>query len=213
MRHGLIKMHIGKTEGGAPTNAGDLARAIRQGLGSRSIVMIGLMGAGKTSIGKRLALRLDMPFSDADQEIEKAAGKSINDIFAENGEVYFRDGERRVIARLLAEGPKVLATGGGAFMNAETRERIAASSLSIWLRADLDTLMMRVARRETRPLLKSPDPRGVMERLIAERHPVYALADIVVDSRDVAHDVMVEDIVRALQACEKLAPPPLSEVS
>ena len=211
-------MHIGKTEGGAPTNAGDLgpgelARTIRQGLGSRSIVMIGLMGAGKTSIGKRLALRLDMPFNDADQEIEKAAGKSINDIFAENGETYFRDGERRVIARLLAEGPKVLATGGGAFMNAETRARIAASSLSIWLRADLDTLMMRVARRETRPLLRSPNPRGVMERLIAERYPVYALADIVVDSRDVAHDVMVEDIVRALQACEKLAPPPLSEVS
>jgi shikimate kinase len=187
----------------------ELAHSIRQRLGSRSIVMIGLMGAGKTSIGKRLAAWLDMPFSDADQEIEKAAGKTINDIFAENGESYFRDGERRVIARLLAEGSKVLATGGGAFMNAQTRQRIAASGVSIWLRADLDTLMARVLRRDGRPLLKAPDPRGVMQKLIGDRYPFYAQADIAVESRDVAHETIVEEIVAALDACEKLSLPPI----
>src|SRR5262245_24058997 len=129
-------MHSEKSLGGTHGPLGELARSIRQALGTRSLVMIGLMGAGKTSIGKRLAQSLDMPFADADQEIEKAAGKTINEIFAENGEAYFRDGERRVIARLLSDGPKVLATGGGAFMNVETRGRIAQLSISIWLRAD-----------------------------------------------------------------------------
>jgi shikimate kinase len=191
----------------------ELARSIRQSLGARSIVMIGLMGAGKTSVGKRLATILDMPFNDADQEIEKAAGKSINDIFAENGENYFRDGERRVIARLLADGSKVLATGGGAFMNAETRARIAEFGVSVWLRGDLDTLMNRVARRDNRPLLKAANPRAVMEKLINDRYPVYALADIAIESRDVAHDLIVEEIVRALLACNKLSHSPLSDVS
>ena len=204
-------MHSGKSEGASQANPAELARSVRQALGARSIVMIGLMGAGKTSIGKRLAARLDMPFSDADQEIEKAAGKTINEIFSENGEAYFRDGERRVIARLLRDGPKVLATGGGAFMNTETRARIAASSFSIWLRADIDTLMARVSRRDNRPLLKADNPRAVMERLIADRYPIYALADLTIDSRDVPHDVMVEEILRTLHVNEKLILPPISE--
>jgi shikimate kinase len=206
-------MHSGKGDGTAQTKQAELARSIRQSLGARSIVMIGLMGAGKTSVGKRLAVSLDMPFSDADQEIEKAAGKSINDIFAENGESYFRDGERRVIARLLNEGPKVLATGGGAFMHPETRARIAESGISIWLRADVDTLMHRVSRRDNRPLLKAANPRAVMEKLVGDRYPVYAQADIVIESRDVAHELIVEEIVQALKACKKLSRPPLSEVS
>ena len=203
-------MHFGKSQDGPHTNQGQFATTIRESLGVRSIVMIGLMGAGKTSIGKRLAVSLDMPFSDADQEIERAAGKTINDIFAENGEAYFRDGERRVIARLLAEGPKVMATGGGAFMNAETRARIAEAGISIWLRADIDTLMMRVARRDNRPLLKASDPRGVMEKLIRERYPVYALADVTVESRDVPHELIVEEIIGALLGCDKLNRGPLA---
>lgn len=207
------KMHIGKGDGTAQVRQAELARSIRQSLGARSIVMIGLMGAGKTSVGKRLATILDMPFNDADQEIEKAAGKSINDIFAENGESYFRDGERRVIARLLNDGPKVLATGGGAFMHPETRENIADAGISIWLRADIDTLMARVSRRDNRPLLKASNPRAVMEKLIGDRYPVYAQADIVIESREVAHDLIVEEIVRALQSCKKLSHSPLSEVS
>jgi len=203
-------MHGEKGDGGTQKSRAAVALAIRQALGSRSIVMVGLMGAGKSAIGKRLAAWLELPFNDADQEIEKAAGKAINDIFAENGETYFRDGERRVIARLLGEGAKVLATGGGAFMNAETRARISSSGISVWLRADIDTLMHRVARRDNRPLLKAPNPRGVMEQLIAARYPVYALADITIDSHDVAHEVIVEAIVTGLQACDRLARPPLT---
>lgn len=179
---------------------------LRERLGPRSLVLIGLMGAGKSAIGRRLAATLGLPFADADQEIEIAAGKTINDIFADNGEAYFRDGERRVIARLLESGCKVLATGGGAFMNAETRERIAAHGISVWLKADLDLLMHRVSRRDTRPLLRAADPRAVMQKLIAERHPVYMQADITVRSRDVAHEVIVEEIIAAVEACPKLAP-------
>lgn len=174
-------------------------------LGDRPVVLIGLMGAGKSAIGKRLAAVLDLPFTDADHEIERAAGKSINEIFAEHGEAYFRDGERRVIARLLGEGPKVLATGGGAFMNEDTRRRIAKIGISVWLKADLDLLMSRVGRRDTRPLLRAPNPRGVMEKLIAERYPIYALADITIASRDVAHEVIVEEIIDALGHCPKCA--------
>lgn len=200
---------MNRMDGGAAMTSAELARAIRSALGGRAIVMIGLMGAGKSAIGKRLAAWLELPFSDADQEIERAAGRTISDIFAENGESYFRDGERRVLARLLAEGPKVLATGGGAFMNPETRARIAEAGISVWLRADLDTLMQRVMRRDNRPLLKAPDPRAVMQKLIAERYPVYAEADLVIDSRDVAHEVIVDEIVRALRNCPKLAGPPV----
>jgi shikimate kinase len=171
------------------------------------LVLIGLMGAGKSAIGKRLAAALDVPFADADHEIEMAAGKIIAEIFEENGEAYFRDGERRVIARLLKEGGKVLATGGGAFMNADTRSRIAETGISIWLKAELNLLMSRVSRRETRPLLRTADPRAVMERLIAERYPVYAHADITVISRDVPHEVIVNEIIEAIAACPKCRQP------
>jgi shikimate kinase len=164
-------------------------------LGDRSIVMIGLMGAGKTVIGRMLAKRLRLPFIDADHEIELAAGMSISEIFAEHGEQYFRDGERKVIARLLRSGPQVLATGGGAFMNGETRAAIARRGVTLWLRADLDILMERVMRRNTRPLLQTEDPRAVMQKLLDERYPVYALADVHVQSRNVRKKVIVDEAV------------------
>lgn len=167
-------------------------------LGKRSIVMIGLMGCGKTSIGRRVAHRLGLPFVDADEEIELAAGKTIPEIFAEHGESYFRDGERRVIARLLESGPQVLATGGGAFMNEATRTRIAERGISVWLKAELPMLMQRVAKRNNRPLLKTGDPEAVMRRLMEARYPVYALADVTVDSREDAHDAIVTDVIAAL---------------
>lgn len=178
----------------------DAARLIRELYGQKSFVLVGLMGAGKSAIGRRLAARLDIPFVDADQEIEKAAGKTVKEIFADHGEAYFRDGERRVIGRLLDEGPKIVATGGGAFMNAELRSEIRRKGVSVWLRADLDVLMERVSRRDTRPLLLKADPRAVMEALMQERYPVYATADITVTSRDVPHDVIVSEIVDALLA-------------
>lgn len=174
------------------------AKAIREGLGSRSVVLIGLMGAGKTAIGRRLATRLGLNFVDADNEIEKAAGKSISDIFADHGEPYFRQGEHRVIARLLKSGPQVLATGGGAYMNSDTREAITKRGVSVWLNADLDVLLERVARRDHRPLLKTDDPETVMRRLMEERYPVYANADVTVMSRDAPHEVMVSEIISSL---------------
>jgi len=171
---------------------------IRTGVADQSIVLVGLMGAGKTTVGRRLAERLGLPFVDADLEIERAAGKTIPEIFADHGEAYFRDGERRVIARLLDNGPQVLATGGGAFMNAETRKLIAGRGLSVWLRADLALLMKRVRRRSNRPLLDTTDPEAVMRRLIDERYPVYAEAAITIDSRDLSHNVIVNDLLQAL---------------
>jgi shikimate kinase len=168
----------------------------------RTITLVGLMGAGKSTIGRRLAARLDIPFVDADTEIEVAAGCTIPEIFERHGEAAFRDGERRVIARLLRGKPKVLATGGGAFMNQDTRQRIQTRSISIWLRADLDLLMTRVSKRDNRPLLKQGDPRATMERLIAERYPVYGLADIVVDSNEGPHDAVVDRIVETLRKRE-----------
>jgi len=175
-------------------------RRIHDALGQRSLVLIGLMGAGKSAIGRRLGKRLGLRFVDADKEIEAAAGKTINEIFADHGEDYFRDGERRVIARLLSEGPIVLATGGGAYMNEETRAEIAESGLSIWLKANLEVLMERVSRRDTRPLLKAGDPREIMQRLMDERYPVYAGADITIESRNVPHEIIVEEIVDAIAA-------------
>ncbi|MDJ1157420.1 shikimate kinase [Chelatococcus sp. SYSU_G07232] len=172
--------------------------AIRERLGARSIVLVGLMGAGKSSVGRRLAQRLGLPFLDADVEIERAAGMSIPDIFAAHGEAHFRDGERRVVARLLGEGPQVLATGGGAYMNEETRRRIAERGVCIWLKAELDVLMRRVRKRQNRPLLSTPDPEATMRRLMDERYPVYALADLVILSRDVPHEAVVEDILDCL---------------
>jgi len=180
-----------------PSNDETLRR-LRTALGPRSLVLIGLMGAGKSAIGRRLAKRLELDFVDADKEIEAAAGKASHEIFADHGEAYFRDGERRVIARLLNKGPIVLATGGGAYMIPETRQEIAAHGLSIWLRADLDVLMERVLRRDTRPLLKAGDPREIMQRLMDERYPVYAGADVTIESRNVPHEIIVEEIVAAV---------------
>lgn len=171
----------------------------------RTVVLVGLMGAGKTSVGKRLAEALEVPFRDSDEEIVAAAGMDIPDIFATLGEAAFRLGERRVIARLLDAEPHVLATGGGAFMNADTRRLIAERAVSIWLRADLDTLVERTSRRTDRPLLRSGDPREILGRLMADRHPVYAEADLTIDSEPGApHEVMVEHIVAALAARDLL---------
>ena len=174
------------------------AEAVRQRLGERPIVLVGLMGAGKTSVGRRLAEKLDIPFVDADHEIEAAAGKPIKEIFADHGEAYFREGERRVIQRLIGNGAQVLATGGGAFMNDETRARIQAQGISVWLKAPLPLLMKRVAKRQDRPLLQAEDPEAVMRTLMEKRYPVYALADVAVESRDVQHGQMVNDVIRAL---------------
>lgn len=164
----------------------------------RTIVLVGLMGAGKTAIGRRLATRLDLPFVDADQEIERAAGCTIENIFAMYGEPAFRDLERRVIARLLREPVHVLATGGGAFMDPDTRDLIAESGISLWLRAELDVLVGRTARRGNRPLLKQGDPRETLRRLIEIRYPVYASADITVDSRDGPLEQTVDEVVSAI---------------
>jgi len=173
--------------------------AILPRLGQRSIVLVGMMGAGKSSIGRRLAVRLGLPFVDADAEIEKAAGMSIADIFARHGEADFRSGEARVIARLLQGGPQVLATGGGAVMNADTRAAIKAGAISVWLSADLDVLMRRIAKRKNdRPMLQTSDPAATLRRLLAEREPAYAQADIAVQSHDVPHDAIVAQILQAL---------------
>lgn len=174
------------------------AELAKQLLGNNPIVLVGLMGAGKTSVGRRLAEKLDIPFVDADHEIESAAGKSIAEIFADHGEDYFREGERRVIARLLENGKQVLATGGGAYMNEETRNRINAHGISIWLKADLELLMKRVSKRNDRPLLRTEDPDAVMKRLIDLRYPYYAKANITVESRDVQHGQMVNDVIKAI---------------
>ena len=174
------------------------AEAVRQQMGMRPIVLVGLMGAGKTSVGRRLAEKLGIPFVDADHEIEAAAGKSIKEIFADHGEAYFREGERRVIQRLIGNGAQVLATGGGAYINDETRARIQEHGISVWLRASLPLLMKRVGKRNDRPLLMADDPEAVMRGLMEKRYPVYALADIMVESRDVQHGQMVNDVIRAL---------------
>jgi shikimate kinase len=172
--------------------------AIVAALESRSVVLVGMMGAGKSSIGRRMALRLGIPFVDADAEIEKAAGMTITDIFATRGEPDFRAGEARVIARLLDGGPQVLATGGGAFMNPDTRALIAEKGISVWLKAEFDVLMRRIRRRHDRPLLKTDDPAGTLRQLMADRYPVYAQADVTINSREVPHDRIVEEIMDAL---------------
>jgi shikimate kinase len=173
---------------------------ITAALGTRSIVLVGMMGAGKSTIGRRLSARLRLPFLDADTEIEAAAGMSIPDIFETHGEPHFRDGEARVIARLLDGGSVVLATGGGAFMREETRSRIGSKAVSIWLKADADIIMRRVRRRADRPLLQTADPAATVERLIGEREPVYQHADITIWSRDVPHDKIVDECIDALYA-------------
>ena len=172
-----------------------LARAVRSALQNRSIILVGMMGSGKSSIGRRLALALDLPFIDADAEIEQAAGMTIEEIFGTRGEPYFREGEERVIRRLLQHGPQVLSTGGGAVVSAQTRAAIKQGGISIWLDAPADLLLQRVLRRDNRPLLKTGDPKAILERLLAERKPYYAEADIKYDSRDAPHDVAVDEIL------------------
>jgi shikimate kinase len=174
--------------------------AIASALGARSVVLVGMMGAGKSSIGRRLAARLGIAFADADVEIEAAHRMGVPEIFASYGEAYFRSGEARVIARLLDGGPQVLATGGGAFMNADTRAAIAAKGISVWLKAEFDVLMRRIRRRHDRPLLKTDDPGETLRRLIGERYPVYAQAELVIQSRDVPHEKIVDEIIAALSA-------------
>lgn len=183
-------------------------RRIRDGLGSRSIVLIGMPGCGKSAIGRRLAPRLELPFVDVDEEIERAAGKTIKEIFADHGESYFRDGERRVIARLLTAGPQVLATGGGALLAEETRANVRRQGISIWVKADVPILVRRIAKRSNRPLFEGRDPERVVRELMEARDPIYATADIVVESRDVPHDVIVGEIIEALADSPLLAGPP-----
>src|SRR5579864_1175346 len=182
-------------------NAAVSADAIRTALDRRSVVLVGMMGVGKSSIGRRLAARFGIPFVDADAEIEKAAGMSISDIFARHGEADFRSGEARVIARLLDGGPQVLATGGGAVMNADTRAAIKAKGVSIWLSAEFDVLLRRINKRKNeRPMLQTADPAATLRELLVAREPVYALADLTVQSREVPHDAIVSEIMAALAA-------------
>jgi shikimate kinase len=192
-----ITMHNG--------GASPLEGALGAALGRRSVVLVGMMGAGKSSIGRRLATRLMIPFTDADTEIEKAAGMSIMEIFSTHGEPYFRAGEARVIARLLEGGPQVLATGGGAFMNTDTRAAIRAKGISVWLRATFEVLSRRIKRRGDRPLLKNSDPHATLRRLIEERYPTYAEADLTVESRDVPHDTIVDEIIAGLLSLPVIA--------
>ncbi len=166
----------------------------------RTIALVGLMGVGKSSVGRRLASALDLPFRDADTEVETAAGRSVADIFAEMGEPAFREGERRVISRLLDEPPHVMATGGGAFMSEETRRLIKAKAVSVWLKTDLEVLAKRVSRKDTRPLLAGADPIEVLRRQAEVRYPIYAEADITVEAGDAAHHVTVDQVIRALTA-------------
>jgi shikimate kinase len=174
------------------------AKALVERLGGRPLILVGMMGAGKTTVGRRLAARLGRRFLDSDEEIEKAAQMTIPEIFAQRGEPEFRTGEMRVISRLLKENDLVLATGGGAFVNPETRALVKSGAISVWLKADLDVLFERVSRRSNRPLLKTADPKGTLEKLIGERYPIYAEADVTVLSRDVPQDSVAADVISAL---------------
>jgi shikimate kinase len=188
---------------------GALAEAIRTALDRRSVVLIGMMGVGKSSIGRRLATRLAIPFVDADTEIEKAAGMSVSDIFARHGEADFRSGEARVIARLLESGPQVLATGGGAFMNEGTRAAVKAKGVSIWLSAELEVLLRRISKRKNeRPMLQTENPEETLRHLLKVREPIYALADLTVQSREGPHDVIVAEIALVLAAYLHVPAPP-----
>lgn len=179
----------------------------------RTIVLVGLMGAGKTKIGRRVAARLNLPFFDSDTEIETAAGETIEEIFRIRGEAVFRDGERRVIARLLTQPVHVLATGGGAFMDAATRDLIRHRGVSVWLRADLEVLLARVARRNNRPLLEQGDRRAVLADLIERRYPVYAEADLIIDSGEGSLELTTTRVIAALTGSERASRPPDLEPS
>jgi len=186
---------LSRTDGGGRQGR---ARALASRLNGRPLVLVGMMGAGKTTVGRRLAARLGRQFIDSDEEIERAAQMSIPEIFEQRGEGEFRAGEMRGIARLLKEKDIVLATGGGAFVNADTRALVKAGAVSVWLKADLDVLFERVSRRSNRPLLKTADPRGTLEKLIEDRYPIYAEADLTVFSRDVPQDNVAGDVIVAL---------------
>jgi shikimate kinase len=195
---------INSAPSGRPAPEAEIVAA----LGLRLVVLVGMMGVGKSTVGRRLAARLHLPFIDADTEIEAAAGMSIPEIFEAHGEPHFRDGEARVIARLLEGGPAVLATGGGSFMREETRRRIGDKAVSIWLKADAEVIMRRVRRRADRPLLQNADPEAAVIRLIGEREPIYQFADLTIASREVPHDKIVDECVEALHAylCGDAAP-------
>ncbi len=182
-----------------PANPTPKSRAeMLKHLGSRSIVFVGLMGAGKTAIGRKVANALDLPFTDSDHEIESVSRMTVPELFERYGEAEFRALEQRVILRVLENGPQVLSTGGGAFMNAQARTAIAENGISVWLKAELDILMERVSKKQNRPLLKTPDPRAVLERLMIERHPVYAAAAITVATRDERKEVIAAEVIAAL---------------
>jgi shikimate kinase len=185
-----------------PTQSAQALEPLRR----RTIVLVGLMGAGKTSVGKRLAVALGLPFRDGDEVVERAAGLSVPEIFELYGENGFREGERRVMQRLLTDAPHVLATGGGAFMDMHTREAIRKNAVSVWLKADIDVLVRRVSRKDTRPLLSGRDPREVLEDLAAIREPIYAQADLVVESGDRPHNATVEAIIEGLKALNEKEP-------
>jgi shikimate kinase len=180
-----------------PQSAEATAELLRK-LGSRSIVFVGLMGAGKTAIGRRVAAALDLPFTDSDQEIETVSRMTIPELFERYGEAEFRALEQRVILRVLENGPRILSTGGGAFMNAQTRAAIAEHGLSVWLKADLDILMDRVSKKQNRPLLKNADPRGTLEKLMLERYPVYAEANLTVPTREERKEVIAAEVIEAI---------------
>jgi len=204
-----IDSHLPAAAGGAsglparlpddPDN-GSAASQILGSLGDRLVVLVGMMASGKTSVGRLLAQRLGLPFVDADHEIEAAARMTVAEIFAKHGEADFRSGEKRVIARLLRSGPAVLATGGGAFIDAETRQAVAARGVSVWLKADAETILRRARRRSNRPLLQTSDPERAVRDLMAARYPIYALADVTVSSEDGPHDATAETVIAALSA-------------
>lgn len=180
------------------TGGEDTASAIRTALENRVIVFVGLMGAGKTVIGRKVAQSLGLPFVDSDHEIESVSRMTIPELFERYGEPEFRALEQRVITRLVKDGPRIVSTGGGAFMDPVTREAIAQDGISIWLKADIDTLMERVAKKKNRPLLKAADPRAVMRRLMDERYPVYGLADVTVTTRDAQRETIAQEVLEAL---------------
>ncbi len=173
--------------------------AIVARLGDRPIALVGMMGAGKTVVGRRLAARLGLDFVDSDHEIEACAGMTIPEVFDRHGEAYFRDRECKIVTRLVGQGSRVVATGGGSFIHPATREAMRAKALTIWLRAEFDVLMRRVRKRANRPLLRTPDPEATMRSLIEARYPVYAEADLTVASRDGPHDAVVDEIFAALE--------------
>jgi shikimate kinase len=193
-------MADGETEILSPRSQSDLGATARKALDGRNLVLVGLMGAGKSAIGRLVANELAVPFVDSDHEIERVSRMTIPELFEIYGEPEFRALERRVIKRLLKSGPQVISTGGGAFMNEATRKAIKANSLSVWLSADLEVLWERVSKRDNRPLLKTENPKQTLKNLMDQRYPVYAEADLTVISRDVRKEIIVDEVLLAIAA-------------